>query len=134
MARQSISELKGNHSVAAILDQGVRGKVELLAEQLVERAKHVDGTEEEDTKKHLAELIDFWCEFANNIVSNGKEHVYWHLPWEERKTLKKKNKDLEDYELLKRPDDYTEDGRIKTPTSMRDVEPPTNVQLIFKGP
>lgn len=132
MARQSIDELREDISAGNILQLSVRQKVEELAEYIIERAGIVDNPEQDNTREHLEELIEYWVEFAEGVRDGGQEHVYWQLPWNRKKTLRKKREDLDKYELLKSPDEYTDDGRIKTPTSMRDVEPPTHVELIYK--
>ena len=132
MARQSIAELRQDISAGNILKRGVRKQVEELAEYIIERAGIVDSAEQESTREHLAELIEYWVEFAEGVRDGGEDNVYWELPWKRRKDLRKKREDLDKYQLLKKPDEYADDGRIKTPTSMRDVEPPTNVELVYK--
>jgi len=132
MARQSIDELREDSAAGNILKQDVRQQVEALAEYIIERARIVDGGEEESTREHLEELVDYWAEFSQGLIDGGQEKVYWELPKKRKKELRKKREDLDKYELLKRPDDYADDGRIKTPTSMRDVEPPTNIELVYK--
>lgn len=132
MARQSIDELREDVSAGNILQPGVRKKVEELAEYIVKRAGIVDNAEQDSTREHLKELIEYWVEFVEGVRVGGQDKVYWQLPWKRKKELRKKREDLDKYELLKSPDEYTDDGRIKTPTSMRDVEPPTNVELIYK--
>jgi superfamily II DNA or RNA helicase len=132
MARQSIDELREDESAGNILQESVRQKVEELAEYIVERAGIVDSAEQDSTRDHLKELIAYWVEFAEGIRDGGEDNVYWELPWKRRKDLRKKREDLDKYQLLKKPDEYADDDRIKTPTSMRDVEPPTNVELIYK--
>jgi len=132
MARQSIDELREDLSAGNILRKGVRQKVEELAEYIIERAGIVDSAEQESTREHLEELIRYWAEFAEGVRDGGQDNLYWQLPWKRKKDLRKKREDLDKYELLKSPDEYADDGRIKTPTSMRDVEPPTNIELIYK--
>ncbi len=132
MARQSIDELREDISAGNILQQGVRQKVEELAEYIIERAGIVDSAEQDNTREHLEELIEYWAEFSEGVRDGGQVNVYWQLPWKRKKDLRKKREDLDKYELLKSPDEYADDGRIKTPTSMRDVEPPTNIELIYK--
>ena len=132
MARQSIDELREDSSAGNIVKKDVRKEVEELANYIVERAGIVDSSEEENTREHLEELLEYWDNFAKDIFVQGKENVYWRLPWEKRKKLRKRREDLDSYELLKGPDEYVDDGRLKTPTSMRDVEPPTNVELVYK--
>ena len=132
MARQSIAELSQDDSAGNISLQNVKKQVEKLADYIVERAGIVDPSEKENTRDHLDELIDYWIEFSEGVRNGGKTNVYWQLPWDQKKKLRKKREDLDKYELLKGPDEYVDDGRIKTPTSMRDVEPPTSVELIYK--
>jgi hypothetical protein len=132
MARQSIDELHADISAGNILQPGVRKKVEVLAEYIIERAGIVDSAEQDNTREHLEELIDYWEEFSEGVRDGGQDKAYWQLPWKRKKDLRKKRQDLDKYEMLKGPDEYTDDGRIKTPTSMRDVEPPTHVELIYK--
>ncbi|ABG42600.1 helicase-like protein [Paraglaciecola sp. T6c] len=132
MVRQSIDELRQDISAGNILKQGIRQQVEELADYITERAGIVDSAEQDSTRDYLEELIKYWVEFAEGVRDGGQDNVYWQLPWKRKKELRKKREDLDKYELLKSPDEYTDDGRIKTPTSMRDVEPPTNVELIYK--
>ena len=132
MARQSIEELREDVAAGNILKQDVRKQVEELSEYIIKRAGIVDAGEEENTREHLEELIEYWAEFAQGVIDDGQENVYWQLPWQRKKDLRKKREDLDKYELLKNPDEYGDDGRIKTPTSMRDVEPPTNIELVYK--
>jgi len=132
MARQSIVALRDNNSAGEILDAKVREQVEELAEYIVKRSAAVDPSEEEDTQEHLQYLIDRWGQSAKEILASGRDQVLWQLPWKEKKKLRKNHADLGQYELLKSPDEYTEDNRIKVPMSMRDVEPSTNIQLRSK--
>jgi hypothetical protein len=131
MARQSIDSLREDSSAAEIMDKSVLEKVEMLAEYIVERAALVDENESENTREHLDQLIAYWREFAGGVLEDEK-CVFWRLPLDKRKRAIKKREDLDRYEMLKGPDEYGDDGRIKVPMSMRDVEPPTNVQLIVK--
>ncbi|MCU8005726.1 helicase C-terminal domain-containing protein [Shewanella sp. SM96] len=132
MARQSIAALRDNNSAGAILDAKVKEQVEELAEYIVKRSAAIDPIEEDDTEEHLQYLIDRWEKSAREIIDAGRDQVLWQLPWKQKKKLRKNHADLGQYELLKSPDEYTEDNRIKVPTSMRDVEPSTNIQLKFK--
>jgi hypothetical protein len=132
MARQSIDELRADFSAGNILQRDVKTQVEKLAAYIVDRSGIVDEAERNNTREHLDELIEYWVEFAKGVRDGGEDNVYWSLPKKRKKELRKKREDLDKYELLKAPDEYADDGRIKTPTSMRDVEPPTNVQLVYK--
>jgi hypothetical protein len=132
MARQSIDELREDISAGNILKPAIRQKVEKLAEYIIERAGIVDTSEQDSTREHLECLIDRWATLSEGILEGGQENVYWQLPWKQKKELRKKRADLDEYEILKGPDEYGQDERIKTPTSMRDVEPPTHVELIYK--
>jgi len=131
-ARQSIAELRQDISAGNILKPGIREQVEEQAEYIVERAGIVDSAEQESTREDLAGLIKFWVKLAERVRDEGEDNFYWELPWKRRKDLRKKGEDLDKYQLLKKPDEYTSDDRITTPTSMRDVEPPTNVKLVYK--
>ena len=132
MARQSIEELRQDFSAGNILQQVVRQQVEELAEYIIERAGIVDSAEQDSTRDDLEKLIENWADFSKEVRDSGQDKVYWELPQQQRKKVRKKREDLSKYQMLMRPDDYSDDDRIKTPTSMRDVEPPTNVELIYK--
>jgi len=132
MARQSIEELREDVSAGNILQQGVRQQVEDLAEYIIERAGIVDSAEQNSTRDDLKNLIEYWVHLTEEVRDGGQDNVYWELPMGQRQKVQKNREDLSKYQLLMRPDDYSDDARIKTPTSMRDVEPPTNVELIYK--
>ncbi len=132
MARQSIDELRADSAAGNITDPGILKKVQSLAQFIVERANMVDPSERSDTSEHLEYFIEDWASAAQHIKDAGETDVFWRLPRDKKKNLKSKGRDLDMYELLKYPDDYSEDDRIPTPTSMRDVEPPTNIQLLKK--
>ena len=128
MARQSIDSLREDVSAGNILQQGVRQQVEDLADYIIERAEIVDSAEQKSTREDLEKLIENWVGFAEEVRDGGQDKVYWELPLKQRQKVQKKREDLSKYQLLMRPDDYSDDDRIKTPTSMRDVEPPTNIE------
>lgn len=132
MARQSIAALRANTSAGAILDPKVRKEVEKIAEYIVSRSAAVDADEMEDTEEHLKYLVDYWEKSASEIIGGGHENVLWKLSPQQKKKLRKNHEDLGQYELLKSPDEYIKDKRIKVPMSMRDVEPSTNIQLRSK--
>ena len=132
MARQSIDKLQNDNSAGNILDQSVQDEVKDLVSYIVERAGSVDSSVINDTHDHLKELTEYWIELAQEILDSGQDMVYWKLPLDRKKKLKRKREDLDKYELLQGPDEYVDDNRFITPTSMRDVEPPTNVQLSYK--
>lgn len=132
MARQSIDELRADSAAGNITDPDVLNRVRSLAQFIEERASMVDPPERDDTAEHLEYFIEDWLLAAQHIKDSGETDVFWRLSRDQKRDLKRKGKDLDMYELLKYPDDYSEDDRIPTPTSMRDVEPPTNIQLLKK--
>ena len=133
IARQTIPELSAANSAGKISDSNIRSRIEEIKDYILDRVKVVDASEYDETSQHLDWITEQWSDLVKNMEFKENETL-WSLPYkEQKKLLKKGHYDLAEYALLKTCDDFNNDERFATPTSMRDVEPPTNIQLINRA-
>lgn len=133
IARQTIPELAAANSAGKIIDKDVRARIEEIKKYILGRVQIVDASEYKETKQHLDWITEQWSDLVDEMHTKGNDTLWSLHPKEQKKLLKNGQYNLAEYALLKSCEDFNNDERFATPTSMRDVEPPTNIQLINRS-